>query len=150
MIRIMAMALLLLSLPGFSAAESPPEDRIVAEITEIILAGVEGWNQGDIEEFMGQYWQSDDLRFASGGTVSFGWRTVLDRYENRYPDRQAMGHLVFSDLDVRLLGAEAALAFGRWTLEREGDAPTGLFTLVLRRLPEGWRIVHDHTSSAEE
>jgi len=25
--------------------------------------------------------------------------------------------------------------------------PGGLFTLVLRKRPEGWRIVHDHTSS---
>lgn len=150
MIRIMTIGLLFLSLPGFSAAESPPEDLNVAEITETILAGVEGWNRGDIEGFMGQYWQSDELRFASGGTVSFGWQTVLDRYRKRYPDRKTMGHLVFSDLDVRLLGDEAAMAFGRWTLEREVDVPTGLFTLVLKRLPEGWRIVHDHTSSGEE
>mgnify|MGYP001820521383 CR=1 FL=1 len=144
------VAVLLLSLPRSAVADSPTEDPNVAEITATILAGVEGWNRGDIEGFMGQYWQSADLRFASGGTVSFGWQTVLDRYKKRYPDRKTMGHLVFSDLDVRLLGDEAALAFGRWTLEREGDAPTGLFTLVLKRLPEGWRIVHDHTSSGEE
>lgn len=149
MSRITIVAVLLLSLPGFSAAGTSSEDPIVEEITETILAGVEGWNRGDIEGFMGQYWQSDDLRFASGGTVSFGWRTVLERYKKRYPDRKTMGRLVFSDLDVRLLGDAAALAFGRWTLEREADAPTGLFTLVLKRFPEGWRIVHDHTSSAE-
>lgn len=150
MIRLLVIAAwALLLIPGYSAAETTSEGPIVAEITEIILAGVEGWNQGDIDGFMGSYWRSDDLRFASGGTVSFGWQTVLDRYRVRYPDRKAMGHLVFSDLDVRLLGEEAALAFGRWTLEREDDAPTGLFTLILKRLPEGWRIVHDHTSSAD-
>jgi len=124
------------------------EDRTVAErIAGVILAGVDGWNRGDIEAFMAPYRRSDDLRFASGGTVSYGWRTVLERYRARYPDRRAMGHLVFSELDVRLLGEDAAMAFGRWTLEREDDRPTGLFTLILRRFPEGWRIVHDHTSS---
>jgi ketosteroid isomerase-like protein len=138
-----------LLVPAFSAATDAPEDPIVREIEDTVLAGVAGWNRGDLESFMAPYWQSDTLRFASGGSVSYGWQTVLDRYRNRYPDRKTMGRLTFSELDVRLLAEDAALAFGRWTLEREEDRPTGLFTLVLERMPEGWRIVHDHTSSAE-
>ena len=44
---------------------------------------------------------------------------------------------------------DAATVFGRWKLVREDDEPHGLFTLVMRRFDEGWRIVHDHTSSAK-
>ena len=146
MFRVLAMVLLVvLARPGITLAGSSPEEQITATV----LAGVEGWNAGDLEAFMASYWKSDQLRFASGGKVSFGWQTVLDRYRKRYPDKAAMGHLVFSDLDVTLLGEEEAMVFGRWRLERADDEPSGLFTLILRRLPEGWRIVHDHTSSAE-
>jgi len=146
MLRFLTVVLaFVLLMPGMSASEPSPEE----EISEAVLAGVEGWNTGDLEAFMAPYWKSDQLRFASGGKVSFGWQTVLDRYRKRYPDKAAMGHLVFSDLDVTLLGEEEAMVFGRWRLERADDEPSGLFTLILRRLPEGWRIVHDHTSSAE-
>ena len=31
----------------------------------------------------------------------------------------------------------------------DGTKPGGLFTVILRRFPEGWKIVHDHTSSEE-
>jgi len=75
---------------------------------------------------------------------------VLDGYLARYPDRAAMGELHFDDLEVKLTGPEYAVAFGRWRLVRAADEPHGLFTLILRRFPAGWRIVHDHTSSARE
>jgi ketosteroid isomerase-like protein len=31
----------------------------------------------------------------------------------------------------------------------DGKTPHGLFTLVLRKISGGWKIVHDHTSAAE-
>jgi ketosteroid isomerase-like protein len=59
-----------------------------------------------------------------------------------------MGRLAFSGLEVVVLGPDAALARGRWQLlMSDGKRPGGLFTLILRKLPEGWRIIHDHTSS---
>jgi ketosteroid isomerase-like protein len=72
----------------------------------------------------------------------------LERYRNAYPDRAAMGTLAFDRLDVQLLAPRSALVFGAWQLNRVNDAPRGLFTLLLKQRPEGWRIVHDHTSSA--
>ena len=120
-----------------------------AEVREIILQGETAWNAGSVEGYMETYWKSPELRFASGGKVTFGWQETLDGYLKRYPDRAAMGRLVFSELDIRILSDEAALAFGAWRLIREDDQPNGLFTLQLRKFPEGWRIVHDHTSSAD-
>jgi ketosteroid isomerase-like protein len=61
-----------------------------------------------------------------------------------------MGRLTFSDVEVTMLSPDAGLVLGRWRLQREQDEPSGLFTLVFRELPEGWRIVHDHTSAAEK
>ena len=127
----------------------PDPGSLEAQVREVILQGEASWNEGSIEGYMETYWESPELRFASGGKVTFGWQETLDGYLKRYPDRAAMGRLVFSDLDIRILSDEAALAFGAWRLEREDDEPHGLFTLQLRRFDEGWRIVHDHTSSAD-
>jgi hypothetical protein len=131
-----------------SACRQDPS-AIEAEVCEVILQGEAAWNEGSIEGYMETYWNSPELRFASGGEVTFGWQKTLDGYLKRYPDRAAMGRLEFSDLDIRILSDDAALAFGAWRLFRENDQPHGLFTLQLQRLEQGWRIVHDHTSSAD-
>ena len=46
------------------------------------------------------------------------------------------------------LGSDAALVLGHWHLKREKDEIGGVFTLVVQRFPEGWRIIHDHTSAS--
>jgi beta-aspartyl-peptidase (threonine type) len=110
---------------------------------------VDAWNAGDLEGFMHGYWNSPDLVFQSGGTVTRGWQPTLDRYRKRYRgEGREMGRLRFADLEVLVLGDESALVRGSFHLSMsDGSAPNGLFTLLLRRTPEGWRIVHDHTSS---
>ncbi len=35
---------------------------------------------------------------------------------------------------------------GQWHLHRGSGDIGGVFSLVFQRLPEGWRIVHDHTT----
>ena len=108
------------------------------------------WNDGSIERFMRGYAKRDDIRFASGGSVERGWQPVFDRYVKKYGDRAAMGRLTFSDIEITMLSPDSALVLGHWRLQREKDEPSGLFTLVFRKLPEGWLIVHDHTSAAEK
>ena len=122
----------------------------VDAICAVLGSQQDAWNEGDIPGFMAGYWQSEDLRFASGGSVTTGWQATLERYQARYDTPEAMGWLAFTDLDVTQLSEESAYVFGRWTLYRESDEPTGLFTLILRKEAEGWRVVHDHTSSADE
>jgi ketosteroid isomerase-like protein len=73
---------------------------------------------------------------------------VRDRYRKKYSSRAQMGTLTFSDLEITPLSSDSAVASGRWKLKRANDQPHGRFTLILKRLPEGWRIVHDHTSAA--
>lgn len=118
-------------------------------IRAVLGAQVEAWNRGSVRAFMEGYVQTDSLRFASGGNVRTGWQTTLDAYERGYPDGAAMGTLRFDSLDVQVLAPRWAVVFGRWRLDRAEDAPNGLFTLLFEKRPEGWRIVHDHTSSSE-
>jgi beta-aspartyl-peptidase (threonine type) len=117
-------------------------------IRKVLDDQVAAWNRGDLETFMEGYWRSPELTFFSGGTVTKGWQGTLERYRKRYQSEgQEMGQLAFRDLDVQVVGPDSAVVRGRFELTRRKDKPTGLFTLVLRRLPEGWRIVHDHTST---
>jgi len=61
-----------------------------------------------------------------------------------------MGKLEFSNLRIELLGSEAGFVLGEWHLTMsDGKTPHGLFTLLLRKFPDGWKIVHDHTAVAE-
>jgi ketosteroid isomerase-like protein len=121
-------------------------ERAVRAVLDVQVAA---WNRGDIDAFMEGYARSETTRFASGGNVVRGWQTVRDRYKQNYDTREKMGRLSFSELEVTVLSPDAALVFGRFRLERSGDEPTGLFTLQFARTPAGWRIVADHTSSAE-
>ena len=132
---------------AFLLAVEPAADP-KPEIARLLTEQSAAWNRGDIPGFMKGYWNSPELRFASGGNVTRGWQPTLERYQKSYPDKAAMGRLAFTDLEVTPLSADAANAFGKWRLTREKDSPNGLFTLTLRRFPEGWRIIQDHTSSA--
>jgi ketosteroid isomerase-like protein len=150
MSRTLILIVLLLGALAVQAETSEPPNPAQEAILGVLRAAEAGWNAGDIPTYMNSYWQSDQLRFASGGRVSFGWQPVRDGYLKRYPDKAAMGQLVFADLDVQMTGPDHAVVFGSWRLIRAKDNPHGLFTLIFRRLPEGWRIIHDHTSSAAE
>ena len=103
------------------------------------------WNRGDLEAFMAAYDRSPGLTFSSEGRVTRGWQPTLDGYHRRYPTREAMGRLTFSDLEIVALGPDAALVLGRWDLDR-GEPVGGVFTLVMRRVAGRWVIIHDHTS----
>jgi beta-aspartyl-peptidase (threonine type) len=117
-------------------------------IRAVLDAQVAAWNKGDLEGFMKGYWASPQLTFFSGGNRTQGWQATLERYRKRYQaEGQEMGKLTFSELQVELLGPDSAFVRGRWQLEQKKDRPGGLYTLIFKRFPEGWRIVHDHTSS---
>ncbi len=117
-------------------------------IQDVLDAQVAAWNQGDLDGFMTGYWHSPDLTFFSAAKVTSGWQATLDRYRERYqaegPDK--MGTLSFSDLEIDLLGPDSAFVRGRWRLVTSKEPLGGLFTLLFKKKPEGWRIVHDHTS----
>jgi ketosteroid isomerase-like protein len=119
-----------------------------AAIVAVLTAQQSDWNKGDIRGFMAGYWNSSELTFAGSRGFTRGWEPVMARYEKTYADKAAMGTLDFSELEVRQLGPDAALVLGRWHLQRQVGDIGGIFTLVLQRFPEGWRIVHDHTTQS--
>ncbi len=154
--RITALAVLFAALvsgalrtPNLSGASDDREsDR--AAITKILASQQSNWNQGNVDAFLEGYWRSPDLTFSGSGGIARGWDGVLARYKKNYPDRAAMGHLDFSGLEFHFLGNDAALVLGHWHLARARGDIGGVFSLVWQRFPEGWRIIHDHTSMVEK
>jgi ketosteroid isomerase-like protein len=138
----------LLMIVGMPSSASPNPE---VEIRELLERQQTAWNNHDLEGFMAGYWHSEELTFFSGGAVTRGWQSTLDRYRKRYQgEGHEMGKLEFRNLRIEMLGNDAAFARGEyWLTLFDGKTPHGIFTLIIRKLPEGWRVVHDHTSAAE-
>jgi ketosteroid isomerase-like protein len=118
-------------------------------IERVLRTQQDAWNRHDLEGFMAGYWNSPQLTFFSGAKERSGWQATMGRYRETYASAgKEMGKLEFSGLRIEVLGADAAFVRGAWLLTMsDGKTPHGLFTLVFRKFPEGWKIVHDHTST---
>jgi beta-aspartyl-peptidase (threonine type) len=140
------------------AAKAPQAEENQAEqfraeaeegIKHMLVSQIEAWNHGRLEAFMQGYWRSPELTFFSGATVTKGWEPTLERYRQRYKSEgKEMGQLEFQDLNIEALNRRTAVVTGHWHLTMsDGKKPNGLFTLIVKRMPGGWKIVHDHTSA---
>ena len=148
-LRIGAAMLLVTTVSGAPRQKKAAEPLAVREIRAVLDSQVGAWNRRDLEGFMRGYWHSPDLTFYSGGTVVSGWESTLDRYRKRYQSEgNEMGKLDFSDIKIELLGPSAAFVRGRFHLKMTTGESSGIFTLTFRKLAGGWKIVHDHTSTA--
>jgi uncharacterized protein (TIGR02246 family) len=148
------MRTLVLALVLASCASSPPHvasfavsDR--AAITALLTDQVAAWNRNDLAGYMDGYAKTPALVFTSGGNVRRGWQDAFDHFQARYATQpKSMGSLVFQIESIDPAGADGAVVLGRWDLTGAEHPGHGIFSLVLERRPEGWRIIHDHTSTS--
>ena len=139
----------LLALSAACAAPPTAQSDAVDQVRGLWKMQSDAWNRGDLEGFMAAYWKSPDLVFFSNGNETRGWQQTLDRYRARYQGQgQEMGELDFPQLEFTQLGGDVVLARGRWHLKMtDGKESGGMTSVIFRKLPEGWRIVHDHSSA---
>lgn len=127
--------------PAFSEADRAAVERVLADQAT-------AWNRGDLEGYMGGYLRSPELVFTSGSKVRTGYDETIASYRKKYgDDRASMGTLAFTILRIDPVGRGGVVVLGRWDLSLVGGMFGGVFSVVLERRPEGWLIVHDHTSS---
>ena len=148
--RLVAFTLCLL-LPSqvVIAQKQFTDDETTKSINAVLSAQRDAWNRGDIGGFMDGYEKSDSIVFISGDSLTLGWQTVHDRYKRNYNTPEKMGTLTYSEIEVKPINNDTAIVIGRWHLKRANDEPHGRFTLLFKRTGAGWKIVHDHTSSAQ-
>ena len=146
----LSLALFLLCFAAFAHAQSVDDIAIRAAME----AQTAAWNRADIPAFMQTYENSADTTFI-GATLRKGYGPILERYKANYTTKEQMGVLTFDHLDIRLLpsscgSAEFAVVTGTFHLERsakgEAKKDDGIFSLVWRKGPTGWKILLDHTS----
>jgi uncharacterized protein (TIGR02246 family) len=135
--------ILLLLFSGCSAKY----DRTSEEkaIRDVLKAQEIAWNEGNIDAFMEGYWKSDSLMFV-GSAVTQGWDATIAKYRKSYPDREAMGQLDFKFFEFRFIDDQSCLVTGKYHLKRIADEPTGMFTLLLKKIDGKWVVAYDHTS----
>ncbi|HEY1986830.1 MAG TPA: nuclear transport factor 2 family protein [Terracidiphilus sp.] len=152
--RILAVVALLCAFAATTLAAGAQAGPDEAAIRASIRDQVEAWNRADIPGFMHGYEESPETTFI-GANIGKGYEKILERYQKNYTTSEQMGKLTFNDLEIRLLPgscgkAEFAVVTGRFHLERsaKGDAKKddGIFSLVWRKGPHGWKILLDHTS----
>jgi uncharacterized protein (TIGR02246 family) len=119
------------------------------EIRTVLKNSQAAWNRGDLTAFASDYEDSPETTFIGREITRGGTEAILERYRRSYPNRDAMGTLAFSELEIRTLAPTVALATGKYELKRAaaaGGDTSGRFTLIFRKSAAGWKIIHDHTS----
>jgi L-asparaginase / beta-aspartyl-peptidase len=151
--RVLSVTLLLLTF-AVAASAQQRDAMLQFQLSDQLKKSAARWNVGDLDGFLNDYIQSDELTFTSGGQILKGFEALDRRYRKSYGESaQSMGQLSFSDLEVWTLGPSQALVLGRWRLQREqatGEkVDEGVFTLVMVKIGDHWKILHDHTSAAK-
>ncbi|MCK4762521.1 MAG: DUF3225 domain-containing protein [Candidatus Aminicenantes bacterium] len=138
---------LLLIIPFFYGCGTVPGAAgTKAEIESFMKKQVDAWNKGDLEGFMECYWKSEKMTFQSGsGKRLHGWKQLLNMYKTNYSGENR-GTLDFVDLEINVVTADVVYVLGRWKVTLKDSVKQGLFTLLWQKLPEGWRIINDHSS----
>lgn len=119
-----------------------------SQALDVLASQKTSWNRGDLAGFTATYRLHDDVTFVSEGRVYKGWEQLNDRYRTMYAGRP-MGRLDYDDVTADALANDAVLLRGKWTVVSDAGTRTGLFTMLARKFPEGWKIVHDHMTIGE-
>jgi uncharacterized protein (TIGR02246 family) len=141
MTKLSLLLLLVLTLTISAAAQE-------SAIRNLLDQQTADWNRGDIDAFMKSYEDSPQTTFV-GQKVEYGYANILARYKRLYATPAAMGKLAFTHLAIRVLDANFAVATGNFHLDRTKEAggnADGIFSLIFKKEPQGWKIILDHTS----
>jgi ketosteroid isomerase-like protein len=133
-----------------TTSPSPGSDR--AALTRLIRAQLDrsasDWNRGDLDGFMSDYAAESTTTYVDGRRARAGIDFIRGVYAPRFSPGAKRDSLHFEELEVRPLSATLALVTARFILQRQNEiTASGPFTLVMERRPEGWKILHDHSSS---
>jgi uncharacterized protein (TIGR02246 family) len=129
---------------------SPRSDRI--ELTRQMVSQLEraasDWNRGDLEGFLSDYAPESTTTFIDGRRARHGFDFIRNNYARWFAPGARRDSLHFEEVEARRLSPTLALVTARFVLQH-GDSvsASGPFTLVMERRPEGWKILHDHSSS---
>ena len=113
------------------------------DVTKVVIAQEHTWNSGDLDGYIALYKDADDTEAILNGPVH-GLANIRSAYHATFPNKEAMGTLEQSSVEVRELGPNFALALGHYRLSRSrkngGDAE-GVFTEIFEKTEQGWKLI---------
>ena len=130
----------------FIAIETIAQSKDEIAIRRLLDEQAAAWNRGNIEDFMKDYWKNDSLMFMGKSGITYGWNNTLNNYKKGYPDTTAMGKLSFNIITVKQLSFQYFHVAGKWHLQRSIGDLSGYFTLLFKKIDDGWVIITDHSS----
>lgn len=148
LLRWLPAVLIFACRPGTQAVGAGADSTLTSELARQLDRSAGDWNRGDLEGFMNDYARDTATTFVEGGHARHGWDFIRSRYAPRFAPGASRDSLRFEEVAARPLGDRHALLTARFILFRDGQTTaSGPFTLVLERRANGWKILHDHTSS---
>ena len=129
--------------PVRAQARAPSPD---AEIQALLDESAAAWNRGDLDGHLAD--NADSITFMTGkGPIIGKDKTAEALRRSFFRDGKPVQALRFEEVAIRPLGARHALVVGRFVLTGGGEQErSGWFSTVWERRPEGWRVIHDHSS----
>jgi beta-aspartyl-peptidase (threonine type) len=138
---------LALAITGCAPATSPPADDPAPEIHALLEQSARAWNAGDLDGFLVTYARDSATTFLTVRGLTHGFGAIRDRYAPRFEPGVPRDSLRFTDIELRMLGPDHVLNTARYVLTRRDSVTAeGPFTVIWERRPEGWRMIHDHSS----
>lgn len=106
------------------------------------------WNEGNIDDFMSKYWESDSLIFIGKSGINYGWKTTILNYKKSYKNKTEMGILKFKNIICNPINDSTHIVTGKWSLLRNDSLGSieGYYTLIWMKKYDFWKIIYDHTS----
>jgi ketosteroid isomerase-like protein len=126
---------------------SQNNEKIIAEIQNVMKLQEKAWNNFDIDGFMKYYWNNDSLMFVGSKSITYGWKQTLANYKKSYSSKELMGVLEFTNLKFDVFTKEVVTVVGKWLITRnDGTTIGGHYSLLWKKIGGDWVIVRDHTS----
>lgn len=145
----------------------------ISDIEKVLDDQLQGWNNGNVDQFMEGYVKDSTVRFITNKKVKTSWQEITGSYKKGYPNKEAMGKLSFYRDEIRWINQQAGISqvIGRWEViqTRKTDQPatgsmgakkpmpsdrpekiitdtlSGRFSLIFVGTQQGPRIQVDHT-----
>jgi uncharacterized protein (TIGR02246 family) len=132
-----------------AAADASADNReLTRQIVSQLDRAARDWNRGDLDAFVSDYARESTTTFVDGRRARHGYDFIRNNYAPRFAPGARRDSLHFEEVQVRTLSPTLALVTARYILQRGGAiSASGPFTLVMERRAEGWKILHDHSSS---
>jgi ketosteroid isomerase-like protein len=149
--RNLLLALTLL-VPMAVHAQAPDQlftaTRLQLDVTKVLLAQEAAWNRGDLDAYLAFYKDAPDTQAILGAPLR-GLPAIRSRFHSSFPNRDTMGKLEQSEVEVRAMGDTFGLVTGKYQLTRPkkfGGDGDGTFIEIFEKTSTGWQIIFTETT----